>query len=231
MIEFACDHCVSTSSFLVVVRDDPKSSAYRWYVSNGFESVAKVASYRHQMGREQPTFDIPPTIQVSGFGGPTFDQNCRWDDILSGAATTTHKPTEWKTFNDWRQRTEFHYYSAAYSEHKVFQITSQSFVLLGLSARTEMRNEPRIDILEFVYRGEKTDVSFATIAELAVANLTSDITPTLFWNMNVPEATQLGVADRWESRWQTEILARGLTSDDQKEIAASYWRYRQLDFV
>lgn len=231
MMEFACDHFITMSSFLVVVRDDPKGSAYRWYVANGFDSVAKVVSYLHLRSHDELTLGPSTNIQVSSLDVPSSAQNWEWDRLLLREASTTNGSTELDAIDVWRRRMDLHYYSAAYSEHKVFQVTTQGLVLLGLAARTQMRNEPRVDILDFVYRGEGATTSFQSAAQLAVVNLTSDVTKAVFWNLNVLEAMQLGVADKWESRWQTEILTRGLTSDDRNEIDASFWKYRQLDFV
>lgn len=231
MMDFAGENYVSPSSFLVVVRDDPQSSAYRWYAANGFESVAKVVSYRVRRVHESPATTPTSLLRVLELNRLTSEQSNSYQSSLSAAARSPHAFWERKSLDDWRLRMKFHYYSSAYSDQRIFQVAVHDFVLLGLCAYTEMRDEPRVDILDFVYRGDNPARNFAIAAELAVESVTSDRAATVFWNMNVLEAMQLGIAERWEARWQTEVLTRGLASEDRRNIDSSFWVYRQLDFV
>lgn len=230
MLKVAEAHFCGVSSFICVIRSDSQGAAFNWYRKNGFVVVAEISS--HDVFRDEPLSSVrSENLSISGLDDVSPAVSKFVDGVLSHGAMRPGVVAQRRSVDAWRRDLHFHYYSRRYSSAEVFSCGPDGGHLVGLVAYTQMRSEPRFDVLDFEYEDPRV---FLRLADVVNRHYSSGNGVPVRWNLGTLEARRLGIESRWVERWRTNLMTRthngmGLIGN---ELSRSVdWRYRQIEFV
>lgn len=230
MLKVAEAHFCGSSSFICVVRSDPEGAAFNWYRKNGFVVVAEISS--HDVFRDEPQSSVKSAdLSISGLDDLSPAVSKFVDEVLSHGIIRPGVVAQHRYVDAWRRDLQFHYYSQHYSSAEVFACGQEDGHLVGLVAYTQMRSEPRFDVLDFEYEDPGT---FLRLAEVINRHYSGSCGVPVRWNLGALESRRLGVESRWVERWRTNLMIHihdglGLIGNELSQFVD--WRYRQIEFV
>ena len=230
MLDAAEAEFCGPTSFICVVRSNPKSAAYNWYRKNGFVAASDVSSYDVSGNDLSAGFDLGD-LAISELETTEDSISNAIDGILVRASIELGEGALLRSVDSWKRELRYHYYSDLYSRAQASLCGQKGRSLVGLVAYTEMRTEPRFDVLDFEYEDPKW---FMRLSDLVVRHYSAKYGVPVRWNLSRAEGQQLGVESQWVERWRTYFMIRlhsRLQSDQVARLYSARWRYRQLDFV
>lgn len=230
MLRVAEAQFCSSTSFICVVRSDPKSAAFNWYRKNGFVVASEISSH-DVFPDEMSTTRSSVDLVVAGLGAlaPAFSEAV--DGVLLQSVSRPGVVAKHRSVDAWQRDLQFHYYSQHYSSAEVFSCGQGDGQLVGLVAFTQMRSQPRFDVLDFEY---EDPLLFMRLADVVSRHYSSSYGVPVRWNLGSLEALRLGVESKWIERWRTSLMIRTnkeLGSIGNELFKSVDWRYRQIEFV
>ena len=209
-----------------VIREDPKSAAYRWYQKLGYQHLANILSLKWEVlspgdKMEFTLLDTPEQMFQYGKKLKTcFEENI---GICGGY------PKRDERF--WGKKPETHYYRDFYS-YSIIAIedkTNSRILAYALLGRTDLRDDvDRLDILEFIVpQEEKIKNHFIR----AVAAYTRKIGCR---ELRVQLAEQDSFTEWFKDcgfvlRWQTNLLGKYIATD--KKFEGINWKFFHVDYI
>lgn len=185
-----------------VYRDDPSGVAWRWYSGTGHLPTAGIQSFSAppRKGRTEIEFEKLPIESLYRDAAVRNQCSDLWTHAFGNWSGSETRGPEY-----WEKRCEAHYYRQRYGTLELY-LCRRDGQLVGwiIGADTEMRGEPRLDVLELVTRPHELPRVFKDFVALPELSRL----PEIRLNVAVEQAEALNLAAPVQLRWQTVVLTR-----------------------
>ena len=213
MMKFAINFYKNDDGF-GVYRDKPEARAYNWYYKNNHVPICKIISLNLNRKLHNKASKDFTTIEFNKLDKNILDNIRRIYKIYS----KSHPLTEDRNYEFWSKRCENNYYQSKYDKF-FLTFNKESYTIWSY---TEMRNEPRIDILELAY----INSPIKCLNEIIKLNSNLDVRI----NRNEREIKSFNELNGIKSRWHTYVMLCFFNEKLEKQNLSN-WNYQQIDFI
>ena len=219
-----CEDAPTHAKLITVFREDPKSSAYRWYLKNGFTPAMHIDSWFWN-GQAGTANDI----ELYRASDPRVDYevlHALWrgaTEHTGGFVDREQRPLErWLTVHPYRAQYQFLVLLERRADRSI-----AGYALLGVGKMHSPTD--RIDILDLVSTEDSIRPIIDAIQRVSVTRSWSPIR----WPLaDVDPLTQLAQGSRFKKGWPFDMLIRPTDSSFILPPSSfKNWRYAPIDYI